>query len=664
MRLTALALVMTLIAVLGCTRIDQAPTPTLSSTPSGSTGAAEGIPTGTALAALSTATQTPTPTPDVPMSIDELAWVADGIEDHEVEPLRALRNLAELEGVEPLLLEKRWLHYMVESFEIETLVFLDDIAMLYESMASEIISRILAMPTLDAIYEDDILVLGFVLQSAVHDADATRNVILESNFIARTDEELRVLPLAFLDQAAVEILMNFDWFKDGVSRVEAPLLMDLALIRLYSPEVFDEIAGKTWINRTSPFIGEVVGHIVPIATGTERDSESALAIAQMQFLESDKEQAAEIVEQLAYIHLRVPGSLASTLAHPRVGGDVSYSMLGTAVIAHLEFESPNLAAHLWELPWAIDSITELERGVLRTLDSMRRASPEIETALIENGWVEDGIQEEDTRLIRLLAEIEREQEELLDKILNRPWLAGNATWRMGSVVRWLADVNKWDPHAADLIVDLASTVDDPDVAREVVADLALVKWHEIEDLEYLAGLPWAADGLVAGESRGMQNLALIQISAPSHLDDTLAIPWVQDGTDPWEAHGLWVLQLFAGISQAFTTQPNEAGHNAYAELITKRWVRDGLNEAEINTITSLHGLARESREQGGAVLNRLIHMPFLSQISGAEPPIVEEITAQVMEDRQRIVDILLDTENGLLIYDDFDRSNLMDFANG
>lgn len=680
MRLTALALVMMLAAVLGCTRIDLVLTPTLttapsstaSTAPSGSAVSVEETPTSTASATPSglavsieeIPTATAMPTPPVPMRIGELAWIADGIEDHEGEPYRAVRNLAELDGVEPLLLEKTWLYYSVEGLEIQTLMLLNDIALLYGATAADIISRILQLPVLNAVYEDDVLALEFVLQAAIDDPDATRDVILGADFTARTDEELRLLPLAFLDTVAVDMIGGLEWFRDGVARVEARLVRDLALIRLHSPTVFDELAARPWMNRLTPLISEIVGYVASIATGSDRDSESALAIARMRFLDGDKEQAAEILEQLAYIHQRVPGNLAPTLAHPRVRNEVSYSTLGTAVLASLEFESPSLAAYLWELPWTIDNVTGLEREVLRTLDNLRIESQLIEVALIESRWVENGIQEEDAYFIWMLAEAQREQYDLLPKILFRPWLTGNATGRMSDVVHWIGNVNKWDPHAADLIVDLAAAVHDPDVAREVIADLGVVEWRAIEDLEYLIGLPWVADGLVAGESRGMRNLAFIQLNAPHSFHETLTIPWIQDGTNEWEAYGLWDLYLFAVFSQDSDMQPNEAGYDAYAELITRRWVRDGLNVTEINTITSLHTLALESGEQGGDVLNRLIRMPFLSQISGVEQNIVESITEQMMDDRQFVVDILLDIDNGLLIHDYFDPATLRTFERG
>ena len=646
----------TLLVAAACTRIDQVPTP--EPLPTATTNAASAIPNAvTTVAAtpveveIQTAARTPTSTPVPPASIDELSWVADGIQSREIEVFEALRALAKRDGVEPLILEKRWLHYHVDFREIEALLALAGIDRIYGAESLEIVSRILEMPILDNLDGDDTRVVEFMLLAAERDAEATRDVILGLDTLPAAVEDSRVFPLSFLDRSAADSIRNLEWFANGVSRSAAPLLSNLALISLNSPEAFEEFIRAQWLNESQPLPRDAVAQFVRIATGSNRDSASALAIARMPFVEKG-EAVLPIMERFATIHERANGRLAAVLANPNLNVEISTLNLGVVVVASIEEESPAFAETLWALSWATDALTIEEADFFERLDAVRLRSTAIDAAFTRYQWVKNGIAGEDIRMVRNLSKAIDTQDAFAEQITDLQWLYGDITWRMADAIDGLGRVNAFDPEATELLLDLAGAAQDDETARDVVKSIGWSNWRSIDEMERIANISWIADGITKWEAYSLLAITYIQTEAPDSVAGTLALPWVADGiTSSEEVDGLFQIQRFATVAQGDDPEPNIAGYEAYAELIAKPWIVDGVSPTEAAVLEDMKNLVQVEETRIGELLRFLVSMPFMDKISGVDQGIVADIREFLEQYRRRALEAFLDSDSSPQIED-------------
>ena len=657
MRYTILAVATIFILVAAaCTRIDQVPTP--EPFPTATTNAASAIPNAvTTVAAtpveveIQTPAPTPTSTPATPTSIDDLAWVADGIQSGEIEVFEALRALAKGDGVEPLILEKRWLHYRVDFREIEALLALAGIDRIYGAESTEIVLRILEMPILDNLDEDDTRAVEFMLLAAERDAEATRDVILGLDTLPAAVEDSRVLPLSFLDRRAADSIRNLEWFANGVSRSAAPLLYNLALIRLDSPEAFEELIQAQWLNESQPLPRDAVAQFARISTGSDRDSASALAIARMPFVEKG-EAVLPIMERFATIHERANGRLAAVLANPNLNVEISPLNLGVVVVASIEEESPAFAETLWALSWATDDLTNKEADFFERLDAVRLRSTAIDAAIVRYQWIANGIADEDIRMVRNLSKAIDAQNALAEQITDLQWLYGDITWPMADAVDGLGRVNAFDPKATEILLDLAGAAQDDETARDVVKAIGSSKWRSIDEMKRIANLSWIADGITKWEAHTLLPITYIQAEAPDSVAGTLALPWIADGiTSSEEIEGCFQIQRFATVTQGDDPEPNIAGYEAYAELIAKPWIVDGVSPTEAAVIEGMKNLVHVEETRIGELLRFLVRMPFLNKISGVEQGIVTDIREFLERYRRRALEAFLDSDSSPQIDD-------------
>ena len=660
MRYTTLAVAAFFILIAAaCTRIDQAPAPTESTS---------GIPTETTGVAATpvtspTATSTPAPTPHVPMDrIATIPWVADGLTAQERFAADALDTIADAsEAAFWELIGKSWLSDGLVLKERLALYGLRDIANSYGPHATDVLRLVVAMPFMETIEDDDSSALSTIAMMAGESPEIAAQQILSSEpLVDITDEMTRGVAVRYMDPAVAEFIRGMSWFQDGVTFGAEDLhAVHFYLLAKESPELFDELAAKPWIGETSIASRQIIKLFAELSGGSGGDPLSALTIARMTTMEKGGTEAQVILEELARIHRRVDGWLAKVLAHPGIDSDVSVDNLGKVFIADLEFESPTLAHALWNYDWAIDAVTSEERNLIRILRLARPDFAELDSIVINKGWIQGEISRDHTRFLNTIVQMKEENNPLLETIIEIPWLTADVESHVDDAVRGLTLANELGENAVDIILKVGDEAEDARTARWAVTSLGLANWPQIEDLIKVTSLPWVEDGVSEDETDVLREIRVIPNTVPQYVDDTLSLEWIQDDISPREEKGLHALVSFAFVSRHISVQGEDYA-NAYGALINKPWVRDGMNQAEIDAVRQLRAVGFRAERDGDQLLRRLLAMPFLAQIQGTELQLLEELGNLLSDDDQRdpVIDLFINSPDIPQIDDAFDANDL------
>ena len=660
MRYTTLAVAAFFILIAAaCTRIDQAPTPTESTSaiPTETTGVAATPVTSP------TATATPAPTPDVPMDrIATIPWVADGLTAQERFAADALHTIADAsEAAFWELIGKLWLSDGLVLEERLALYGLRDIANSYGPHATDVLRHVVAMPFMETIEDDDSSALSTIAMMAGGSPEIAAQQILSSEpLVDITDEMTRGVAVRYMDPAVAEFIRGMSWFQDGVTFGAEDLhAVHFYLLAKESPELFDELAAKPWIGETSIASRQIIKLFAELSGGSGGDPLSALTIARMTTMEKGGTQAQVILEELARIHRREDGWLANVLAHPGIETDVTVGNLGKVVIADLEFESPTLAQGLWGYEWAIDAITSEETNLISILRLARSDFPELDAIVINKGWIQGEIDRDHTRFLRTIVKMKEENHPLLETIVEASWLNADIESNVDDAVRGLIEASELGENAVDILLDVANEAEDARTARWAVTSLGRVEWPQIEDLIKVTSLPWVEDGVSEEEADVLWEISFIPNAVPQYVDDTLSLEWIQDDISPREEKGLDALVSIAIVSQNISVQGEDYA-NAYGALINKPWVRDGMNQAEIDAVEQLRAVGFRAERDGDQLLRKLLAMPFLAQIQGTELQLLEELGRLLADDdqRDRLIALFSGSSNIPQIDDVFDANDL------
>ena len=650
MRHTTLAVAVFFILIAAaCTRIDQAPTPT---------GPTPVIPTETAVVAA-----TPAPTPHVPMDrIATIPWVADGLTAQEEFATDALHTIADAsEAAFWELIGKSWLSDQLVLEERLALYELRDIANSYGPHATDVLRHIVVMPFMETIEDDDSSALSTIAMMAGESPEIAAQQILSSEpLVDITDEMTRGVAVRYMDPAVAEFIRGMSWFQDGVTFGAEDLhAIHFYLLARESPELFDELAAKPWIGETSIASRQIIKLFAELSGGSGGDRVSALTIARMTTMEKGGTQAQVILEELARIHRREDGWLANVLAHPGIDSDVSVDNLGKVFIADLEFESPTLAHALWDYDWAIDAVTSEERYLIRILRLARPDFPELDAIVINKGWIQGEIDRDHTRFLRTIVKMKEENHPLLETIVEASWLNADIESNVDDAVRGLIEASELGENAVDILLDVANEAEDARTARWAVTSLGRAEWPRIEDLIQVTSFPWVEDGVSREEADVLWTVGFIPRDVPQYIDDTLSLEWIRDDLTPKEAHGLDALVGIAIVNQYNRAQGEDYVH-AYGVLINKPWVRDGMNQAEIDVVNKLWQAGNAARAQGDQLLKRLLEMPFLTQIQGTELQLLQELSRLLSDDDQRdpVIDLFINSPDIPQIDDGFNADDL------
>ena len=660
MRYTTLAVAAFFILIAAaCTRIDQAPTPTESTSaiPTETTG----VPATPVTSP--TATATPAPTPHVPIDrIATIPWVADGLTVQERFAADALHTIADAsEAAFWELIGKSWLSDQLVLEERLALYELRDIANSYGPHATDVLRHIVVMPFMETIEDDDFSALSTIAMMAEGGPEiAAQQILSREPRVNITDEMTRGVVVRYMDPAVAEFIRGMSWFQDDVAyRAEDLHAVHFYLIARESPELFDELAAKPWIGETDIASQQIISLFAELSAKRSSDPVSALTIARMTTMEKGGTEAQVVLEELVRIHRREDGWLAKVLAHPGIESDVSVDNLGKVIIADLEFESPTLAHALWDYGWAIDAVTTEETHLISILRLARPDFPELDFIVIDKGWIQGEISRNHTRFLKTIVQMKEENNPLLETIFEIPWLNADIESGVDGAVRGLIQSSELGEEAVDIILAVANEAKDERTARWAVRSLGLANWPQIEDLVNVTSLPWVKDG-VSGEEAGiLWEMGVIPRAVPQYLDVTLSLEWIRDDISPREGYALGALVSIAIVSQHISVQGEDYA-NAYGALINKQWVRDGMNQAEIDAVVKLRRVGFYADGEGDELLRRLLAMPFLAQIQGTELQLLQELSRLLSDDDQRdpVIDLFINSPDIPQIDDGFNADDL------
>ena len=186
-----------------------------------------------------------------------------------------------------------------------------------------------------------------------------------------TDDQTDIVPLLLMEQydtEAADAISVLPWVEDGLVNGDQDMVIDLQLMAAESRDcVLGSDAGCPWIRERSETAFYVIRDFGYIATGEDRDGDSALRIANMPFLETMESIDRFVTRILSRTHLREPGSLPELLSDPRLRSGITDASAGVVLMLGLEEDSPEIAEELWGLPWIADGFTEGEVPLLERL---------------------------------------------------------------------------------------------------------------------------------------------------------------------------------------------------------------------------------------------------------------------------------------------------------
>ena len=654
MRYTTLAVAAFFILIaVACIRIDQAPRPT--DTLVATTSA---IPTE-----MSGSAATPAPTPDVPIDrIATITWVADGLTAREKFAADALHTVADAsEAAFWELIGKSWLSDGLVLEERLALYRLRDIANSYGPHATDLLRHIVAMPFMETIEDDDFSALSTIAMMAEGGPEiAAQQILSREPRVNITDEMTRGVVVRYMDPAVAEFIRGMSWFQDDVAyRAEDLHAVHFYLIARESPELFDELAAKPWIGETDIASQQIISLFAELSAKRSSDPVSALTIARMTTMEKGGTEAQVVLEELVRIHRREEGWLAKVLAHPGIESDVSVDNLGKVIIADLEFGSPTLAQGLWDYGWAIDAVTTEETHLISILRLARPDFPELDFFVIDKGWIQGKISRTHTRFLKTIVQMKEENNPLLETIFEIPWLNADIKSGVDGAVRGLIQSSELGEEAVDIILAVANEAEDAQAARWAVRSLGLAEWPRIEHLIQVTSFPWVEDGVSREEADVLWTVGVIPRTVPQYIDDTLSLEWIRDDISPREDYALDALVGIAIGSQRISVQGEDYA-NAYGALINKQWVRDGMNQAEIDAVKQLRVVGFRAERDGDQLLRRLLAMPFLASVQGTELQLLEELGSLLSDDDQRdpVIDLFINSPDIPQIDDGFNADDL------
>ncbi len=339
----------------------------------------------------------PTATPAAAVSVAELSWITDGIDQSEQSAARELSYLEESNPpVARILLGRPWVADGVDRLEEAAIERIEDIGYDLPALAEEIVE----LPWLvDDVTQPEPAVVEILWEVATR-----RDLALAERFIALpwlvdgiTQTEAGVLSdlrfTARYDVSLANRLASFPWLVDGVTQTEAGVLSDLrstarydvsladrlasfpwlvdgvdtvelAIVeRLYSivrndAELANAIAGKSWL---ADGLGEDAVRVVNgLYYIMDEDTALARTIADMSFLETLQPTDAAVLDALSWLAYTEILALREVLAHPTLKDGISDEW--APVVALLD--SVNEAAPAFLRPLLDPEQTTIERRAL------------------------------------------------------------------------------------------------------------------------------------------------------------------------------------------------------------------------------------------------------------------------------------------------------------
>ena len=278
--------------------------------------------------------------PEATAAIKALPWLQDGITSRESQSNVWIPSDHELWQVFGLLQESRynrqlflaklskpWFRDGLDSNETRVVRSLDRIST-FDRAASVALLR---MPFLDSVDYDDSVIVDEIFQLAQVDRAGFQQLL--SHPVVRNGirdgqrSTVELLSLSIRNPQAAPFIAALPWIQDGIAPSETRAVTVMHWLGLASEQVLQVVTQKSWV-RDGLSIDEIIAidRLQSIASKNtdRRDEASALAIAQMPFLNTFEAIDAAAIDSLHHLHWEGDqGYLRQVLSHPALQNGIS-----------------------------------------------------------------------------------------------------------------------------------------------------------------------------------------------------------------------------------------------------------------------------------------------------------------------------------------------------
>ena len=387
-----------------------------------------------------------------------------------------------------------------------------------------------------------------------------------------------------LSPRATAVLNALPWIHERP--VTAKYLRQLALI---SRPVF-----WAWMEQSgdSEMHEATVNILVKLA---KIDEEVALQIVQMPFMETKGDTGDyDILFLLTNLARSDPANLQWVLSHPRLNGGIKDDHAATVALLVLGLQDPEAVAMIESLSWVRDGVarkpssgvaysnpdpTEVEQEAVLLLVEVASLSRQVFMELMSKSWIQDYITARERYIVSSVRVFTSNDSIIAHRIIKMPFLETIEVQDL-NILDMLRSLYRFDPSG--------------------------VHWL-LSDHRLAAGITNEQESIVALLSQEWQN--------PETATALRALPWIRDGIAPSEVSPVLALRVIA-LDET----------RLFQVLIRKDWVRDGLSSDEQSVIRSLWSISSNSPRRGEAVALRIIEMPFLESVDGADAAALISLT--------------------------------------
>ena len=255
------------------------------------------------------------------------------------------------------------------------------------------------------------------------------------------------------------------------------------------------------------------------------------------------------------------------------------------VLIDLWLHDADLGNAVARISWVTDQVNEEEAGVLRTLRNIADTSPELAKQVVSYPWLGDYLTYTEPQFIEALRDIASKDIKLARLVAGFPWFAdgfGGATGDEWETIHTLDNIASKDIELARLAASLpwlADNVTDNQWGVRALDALDGIAAKDIGVARLAANLPWLADYVTRGEWLALQELSGLSAKSIELARMVVGLPW-SEGKVTLTNHALSSLARLAGL-----------GPDVLGQLTAQPWLADGLSEAEIAFVTTLHSIA-------------------------------------------------------------------------
>ena len=229
------------------------------------------------------------------------------------------------------------------------------------------------------------------------------------------------------------------------------------------------------------------------------DRAAALSLITMPFLESIESQEYEILETLYAMSFLERSFLEAkgiqwALSHPKLAGGIADDQRATVALVSLEWQYPESAAVIWELPWVRDGIAASETSDALALQELALNSEQVFQVLAQKSWIQDGLSRDEQSVIWDLR-----------------YIAGK-------------DNSRRDEASALKIIAMPflEAVDGADAAAVDSLSRLLWEWRSGQGyLQQVLSHPTLRDGITDGQAVLVSVLGMVSETEPESLDTLL-----------------------------------------------------------------------------------------------------------------------------------------------